>query len=191
MALSPPTQRTRFHTRHVECAGYRRADGLWDIEGRLRDTKTYDLSFYDGKQLEPGQALHEMQVRLTVDDHLHIHAAEACTLHAPFPLCPEISHAYQQLVGLSIGPGFSQKVRELFKGPGGCTHITELLGPMATTAFQTVSSGLRHLASQLPPEQQHGATKLTPRWIDSCYGWKSDGEPVAVQFPELYTGSRG
>jgi hypothetical protein len=186
MALSVPVERTLFHQRQVQCTGYYREDGLWDIEGQIVDTKSYSLEFYDGRQLPPGEALHEMTLRLTLDHHLLIHAAEAFTAHAPFPICPEINAAYQQLVGIKIGPGFNQKVRDLFKGRGGCTHITELLGPMATTAIQTISNGQRHLAQTGVAQQK--PTLPASRLIDTCYGWRSDGEPVAVQFPELYTG---
>ena len=40
----------------------------------------------------------------------------------------------------AIGPdalGLSADVRERLGGTEGCTHIVELLGPVATTAFQT------------------------------------------------------
>lgn len=188
MALPPPAERTLFHERQVTCRGYRRQDGLWDIEGRIVDVKGYPLTFYNGRQLEPGQPLHEMHLRLTVDDDLVIHAAEACTVHAPFPLCPEINPAYRQLVGLRIAPGFSSQIRELFKGRAGCTHLTELLGPLATTALQTVSSGRRYLAQRETPEQLTALGAQVAKLIDTCHGWRSDGEPVAVKFPERYTG---
>ena len=41
MPLSSPVAREPIHTRRIECRGYRRADGLWDIEGHLVDTKAY------------------------------------------------------------------------------------------------------------------------------------------------------
>ncbi len=38
MPLSPPAaSREHIHTRVVECRGYRRDDGLWDIEGHITD----------------------------------------------------------------------------------------------------------------------------------------------------------
>lgn len=186
-ALPTPVERTLFHTRQVTCQGYLRHDGLWDIEGRMVDSKSYDITFYDGRELETGQPLHEMQVRITVDNNFVIRDANAITVHAPYQICPEISSAYQQLTGVKIGPGFSQKVRDLFKGRAGCTHITELLGPMATTAFQTITSGRRQLENK---EGRANAPRSNEaaRLIDSCHGWRSDGEPVAVQFPERYTG---
>ena len=39
--LSQPVERELTHTRVVTCRGYRRADGLIDIEGRIVDTKPY------------------------------------------------------------------------------------------------------------------------------------------------------
>ena len=43
MPLSPPAARDPLHTRRIEINGYRRADGLFDIEGRLTDTKPFRL----------------------------------------------------------------------------------------------------------------------------------------------------
>jgi hypothetical protein len=189
MPLTPPAERTLFHERQVRCRGYRRQDGLWDIEGRIVDAKSYELTFYDGRQLPPGEPLHEMHLRLTLDEDLVIQAAEACTEHAPFPPCPEINPAYRQLEGLRIGPGFSGQIRELFKGRAGCTHLTELLGPMATTALQTISSGRRYLATQLGAREQLAELSAKgAKLIDSCHGWRGDGEPVGVKFPAHYTG---
>ena len=42
MPLSPPVGRQHLHTRRVTCQGFFRDDGLWDIEGRITDEKTYE-----------------------------------------------------------------------------------------------------------------------------------------------------
>ncbi|GGP26340.1 DUF2889 domain-containing protein [Silvimonas amylolytica] len=190
MPLSPPAARQHYHTRQIQCEGFLRDDGLWDIEASITDTKGYPVSFYDGRQLPEGEPLHLMHVRLTLSDQYEIVAVEAATTHSPYTICPEIAASYQRLVGLRIGPGFNRKVRELFKGRDGCTHITELLGPMATVAFQTVSSGLRKREAPQPAvgPRTTAQARLLARLIDSCHGWRSDGEPVRVQFPEHYTG---
>ena len=44
MPLSNSTPREPLHTRTIECVGNRRADGLWDIDGRLADVKEYDFT---------------------------------------------------------------------------------------------------------------------------------------------------
>ena len=43
MPLSPAAPREHIHTRTVTCRGYRRKDGLWDIEGHLVDVKRLHL----------------------------------------------------------------------------------------------------------------------------------------------------
>lgn len=39
--LPPSVGREHIHTRRVVSQGYLRADGLWDIEAGIEDTKTY------------------------------------------------------------------------------------------------------------------------------------------------------
>ena len=41
--LSPAAPRTLLHTRQVQCTGWEREDGLFDIEGRLSDVRAHDL----------------------------------------------------------------------------------------------------------------------------------------------------
>ena len=43
MPLPAATPREPIHTRRIECQGFLRQDGLWDIEGRLTDGKTYSF----------------------------------------------------------------------------------------------------------------------------------------------------
>jgi hypothetical protein len=41
-------ERELRHTRRVRYEGYRRADGLWDIEGHLTDIKSHDNPMKSG-----------------------------------------------------------------------------------------------------------------------------------------------
>ena len=80
MPLSAPAPRQLLHQRIVQCSGYRREDGLWDIEGRMVDTKTYPFPNEDrGGAIQAGEPLHDMWIRLTVDDQFQIHDVEART----------------------------------------------------------------------------------------------------------------
>ena len=59
MPLSNPVGRKPMHTRTVQCRGYLRDDGLWDIEGHLVDTKPYDIPSEDrGGTIPAGEPLH-------------------------------------------------------------------------------------------------------------------------------------
>jgi hypothetical protein len=184
MPLSPPAPREPLHTRRIECRGYRREDGLWDIEGHLVDTKAYAFTNRHRGEIRPGMALHEMWIRLTLDDHMTVRQVEAVTDAGPFSICGEIAPAFRKLEGLTIGRGWTKKVRDLLGGTAGCTHLVELLGPVATTAFQTMFS---------ERERQRRASttgaKTKPRPLDSCHALRSDGPVVKEQWPEFYTGS--
>jgi hypothetical protein len=54
MSLSPPASRDPIHDRRIDCRGYRRSDGLWDIEGHLTDTKTYAFANSFRGEVAPG-----------------------------------------------------------------------------------------------------------------------------------------
>lgn len=158
MPLSPSVEREPVHTRTVMIHGYRRADGLYDVEGHLTDVKTRDTTLAAVMRLA-GEPIHEMWLRITVDKRLNIVAAEACSGAVPYPgYCANITPKYQQLVGLSLRPGFTAKVREIFAGTAGCTHITELIGKVATTAYQTLAGEVK-LPEDMKPFQLDNATR--------------------------------
>ena len=77
MPLSEPAPREDRHKRNLEMAGYLREDGLWDIEGHLRDVKGYDYDSAWRGTVTAGMAVHDMWIRLTVDETLTIRAVEA------------------------------------------------------------------------------------------------------------------
>ena len=68
MPLSPAAPREPLHIRTISCIGYLREDGLWDIEGHLTDTKTYGFTNDHRGQVEAGNPVHDMWIRLTVDN---------------------------------------------------------------------------------------------------------------------------
>ncbi len=185
MPLSPPVPRRLLHRRIVQCWGYQREDGLWDIEGRMVDTKTYAFPNEDrGGAIEAGEPVHDMWLRLTVDDQFRIHDVEARTDGSPFGLCPAITARYRQLIGVRIGPGWSLTLRELFGGVNGCTHMTELLGPVATTLFQTLYGRRYDEEDAKPPEQ-----RTPPPVLNTCHALASDSPVVKKRWPQAYTGS--
>ena len=181
MPLSPPADREPQHLRTVDCRGYRRADGLWDIEGHVKDVKEYDFNSQYYGTVHRGEPVHDMWIRLIVDDDLLVHEAEAAADGHPFPTCPAITPAFAKLAGLRIKPGWMRDVNRVLGGTQGCTHLVELLGPMATTAFQTV----------FPSRERSRATKEKrdrPSHLDTCHALASDGPVVEKLWPEFYTG---
>ncbi len=190
MPLSASAPREPIHTRTIDCRGFRREDGLWDIEGHLTDTKTYAFDNQFRGELPAGAPVHDMWLRITVDDRLVIHAVEAVTEASPYPVCPAITPNFQRLKGLRIYPGFQKQVRDLLGGTQGCTHLVDLLGPLATTAYQTVFPYRAQQHEQRLAREGRLPERPTckPKLVDSCHAFASDGEVVRRYWPEFYSG---
>jgi len=184
MPLSEPAERDPIQTRTVEVSSYRRRDGLWDVEGRLTDVAALPIRNYTGGVIDAGTPIHDMRVRLTLDDSVEIVAVDAAMDAHPYPVCPGILPAYQKLRGEKIGRGWNRRLRELFGGVRGCVHIVDLLGPVGTIGFKSVirESGQDDAA----PEDR---VDDKPYQVNSCHALASDRPIVRDRWPELYTGS--
>jgi hypothetical protein len=113
-----------------------------------------------------------------VDESLLVHDASATLAASPFMLCRGAADTLAPLKGLRIGAGWNKRVRELLSGAASCTHIVELLGPMATTAYQGMAP------QRLARMAQQGNDEYKSR-IDSCYSYARDREVVARLWPQL------
>jgi hypothetical protein len=184
MPLPPAAPRELLHRRTVTCEGYLRQDGLWDIEGRIVDVKTYAFDNEWRGRVEPGMPVHEMWIRLTIDDEMIIRSAVASTEFSPFAICGQAAPNFAQLAGLKIGPGFMSGARARIGKTEGCTHIIEMLQQVATTAFQTQVA-----KSDRRPRRQDGREqpRRRPAMLDTCYALKSDREVVRRFWPEFST----
>jgi hypothetical protein len=181
LPLAAPAAREPVHTRRLECRGYRRNDGLWDIEGSLVDTRTEAMETFGRGRIAPGEHLHEMWIRLTVDASLTVRGVEATTVHAPYPACPDFPDRFGKLVGQRIEPGWTARVRLLLGGRRGCTHLVELLGPLATTAVQTVYAWRGK-------DAESGDSVAPPaEFIDTCHALADGSEAVRRLWPRHLT----
>src|SRR5260221_10841533 len=134
-------KRELTHTRRVRFEGYKRADGLWDIEAHLTDIKNHDFNLKAGVR-RAGQPVHSMWIRLTVDRRMTIVAAAAASDAVPYPGgCEAVAPAYRGLVGLSLIKDFRKRVRESFGGVRGCTHLAEMLAGMPAGAGPAFAGG--------------------------------------------------
>jgi Protein of unknown function (DUF2889) len=128
---------TELHHRQIDLRFFQRSDGLFEVEGHLVDRKTLPFRrVLHDRDTPAGTALHDIVVRLVVDESLLVHEASATFAASPFDICHRASDTLAPLKGLRIGKGWNKSVRDLLSGAASCTHIMELLGPMATTCFQ-------------------------------------------------------
>jgi hypothetical protein len=181
MPLKPPVQRKHLHTREVTLTGYEREDGLFDIEGHLKDTKTYSFANKDRGEIKAGEPIHNMYIRLTVDETMTVRAVDTAIDHSPFSICPTIVPAFDVLVGLQVGPGWNGRVRAKLGGVKGCTHLVEMLGPIATATYQTLYPAIKRRQESMPQEERD-----KPSLIDGCHAMDSTGNLVKERWPEYY-----
>jgi hypothetical protein len=182
MALPPAVQRTDAHTRKTAYRGYARADGLWDIDCEMTDTKPFPFPGERG-ELRPGDPVHHMLARVTVDDSLtivEIHVSMAAT---PFGECPAAEAAIQKLTGARLGPGWRQTIEKTIGGISSCTHLRELLFNAATAAYQTIPAfKARQMEQNGEPEQM---LTTPPPHLGKCLAWDFDGPVVARRYPQF------
>ena len=182
MPLTKPAARKLAHTRVVTCHGYQRDDGLWDIEGRIVDTKPYRFKNRDrGGWIETDEALHDMSIRLTINPDFEVIDVDAIIDESPYNYCKSVAEVARNLIGLRIAPGWTQKSKQAMGSNRGCTHLTELLGPVATTAVQTITSA----KVKSGKDASRGSSNA---FLDSCHSYAADSPVVKLHWPEHYQG---
>lgn len=175
MPLPPPAPRTAQHVRRVIYQGFKREDGLWDIEGELHDSKALDWAtpHNPARVRRAGEAIHHILLRVTVDAKLVVHAIESAMDTYPLHDCPEARRALQSMVGCSMARGWRQAIQNRLGGVAGCTHMRELLFNLATASFQTVQSFA-------------GENGAPPRHLGQCVGWDFNGSAVREYYPQFH-----
>ncbi|MFS2099560.1 DUF2889 domain-containing protein [Variovorax sp. Varisp85] len=180
MSLAPlPCARTPLHSRRIHCEGFRREDGLLELEATLIDTKPMPLQLVC-RVVPAEEPIHQMRVRLVLNAQREIVDATAFSEHTPYSTCSGVEAGYRQVIGLCIEPGFTQQVKRLFRGIAGCTHITELLPLMASTAFQLFWADGSFAAQDARASEQ----RQTP--LGGCHALRLDGEVVRTYFPQFH-----
>ena len=191
---SPEPGRELLHRRSFEFSGYARADGLYDIEGRMTDRKTYAFPNAWRGEIAAEEPLHDMRARLTLDDDFRIVAAEVETAAAPYAICAAITPAFAALKGERIGRGWTALLKQKFGGVAGCTHHVELLRNLATVAFQTIYSEQqrrKRTAGGDSPKDGSQAEAVSPptrrpAFIDTCHALAAEGEVVRQHWPAFH-----
>jgi hypothetical protein len=177
MPLPAASSRRLLHTRDVQLRGYLREDGQIEIEARMTDVKTYSMANVDRSLIAAGEPLHDMWIRMTLTpDELEITGCEAVMDATPYNICSQTAPKMERLVGLKIGKGFLKAASLRVGGVDCCTHLRELLQPVATTAYQTRYSLLNHALDGGVREDRPG---LAPGLLNSCHSYDERGPVVA------------
>ena len=179
MPLSSPAARERLHLRRVSYEGFRRDDGLFDIEAHITDHKDRDYKLATGTRSKD-VPVHNMRVRVTINLRFEVIDIEAVTDEMPYPgQCNRIGTDYKKLIGSNLLKGFRKSIAENLGGVKGCTHLSELLGYLPTAAVQTFA-GIKN--------EVESAEGKKPFQLDSCHALATNSETVRVYYPKWFVG---
>lgn len=171
---SPGPGEVPTHRRRIELDAYDRGEDLLAV-ARLRDDRPWAG--------ESGQTehVHDMTLEVTVHrPELVVTGARAEMHRFPHAECRLIEGAFQGLVGLQVGRGYTRAVQERFGRQLGCTHLellARLLGPLVVQSIP--SSALR--AHPGDGGRQALAAAGTSWFADSCHVWASEGPGPGMQ----------
>jgi hypothetical protein len=173
--------REELHFRRIDLRGWRRADGLFEVEARLVDRKPRDFRppGGDASLVPANEPIHDFVVRVAFDRELVVRGIRAEPGAIPYRDCAHGGDSLQALVGLRLGAGWNAEVRKRLPNAETCTHVKELMGPIATVAIQsTVEMRMR----QLDAADATGK----PLKIDTCYAYAASRELVLHRWPAFH-----
>ena len=201
MPLPPPAPREKIHSRRITCEGFRRNDGLIEIDGHITDVRPFPYyGHWDGEVVD-GAPVHEMWLRLVVDQDKKIVDVNTVMDHTPFPRCLDVTEHYQRLIGLTIGPGLGKQVFDAVGGAKGCTHVTGIFQTMATTLLQALASEAQRILPNASGKSTEAlmierSQKISAAFSNSaepgypllniCYSHASDSPVVKRLAPEFH-----
>lgn len=177
--------RRLLHTRTITCKAYRLADGALEIEASVTDLKGQPVPFRSRPPVGEGEFMHTMTLSLVMDGEDRIREVRAKTSIAPWPMCGGADEAYRSLIGLRVGGGFSQAVKERLGGVKGCTHLTELVTQAANTYMQASWPDRIGRQMAIEPDPRRWEPRNVPRFINGCHAWREDGSTLRQEYPEL------
>lgn len=183
MPLPSPAARRHVHSRTVQCEGYFRDDGLWEVEAALLDTKPFPHKDFERGDRAPGDPVHKMAIRLTVNRDLVVVDAAAAMDDVPYATCQDVPPRVSAVIGLRLGSGWREALRKRVGRLDGCTHLFELIGPAITTLYQSMSY------REPPLKEAHHAKQHPekPYFVNGCWSWRADGPNVRKYFPAFAT----
>lgn len=183
--FSPDPDELLIHVRDYEVRAFRLSAERFMLRGAVRDRKPPGLYIpRDADDL----VFHHMTVDIEVTyPEMVIDTVSVEFLAHPEEECPNIVPAFDKLVGVSVSRGFNKRLRELFGGPLGCTHVVALLNAMAPVVVQCIWS-MRVAAAASEGQKMRGRTEMTDEEIEasykynlnSCHVWADDG-PAMVR----------
>lgn len=158
-------------------------DGTVDLELRLTDEKRFEYTDRERGRRAPGDPVHGIAARVTIDRDFEVLAIETDLEFMPFSYCQGGAANTGKLVGTRLDKGWRRSVREAMGATHGCTHLAELLCLAPTVAFQT--HAIRRADADRAIRAADASQTEPPFFIGGCYSWAPDSPITAKYFPKF------
>lgn len=177
----PDESREELHWRRIDMRAFRRKDGLYEVEGRMTDRKPHAFEPWSGggRSVPANEPIHDMGVRILFDENLLVRNITTFSDAYPYDVCQSGGESLQRLKGLRMTSGWGREVRERVGGEHSCTHLRELLLPLATVAYQALGQVYRERPLRLDASGR-------PVKINSCFAYADTGPLVQGLWPQFY-----
>ena len=177
----PDEAREELHWRRVDMRAFRRKDGLYEVEGRLTDRKPHHFEPWSGggRSVPAHEPIHDMGVRILFDENLLVLDITTFSDAYPYDICKFGGEALKRLEGLRMTGGWGKEVRERVGAERSCTHLRELLVPLATVAYQALGQVYRDRPLRLDAAGR-------PVKINSCFAYGDTGTLVQRLWPQFH-----
>ncbi len=180
-SLPDGVTREALHRRQIDFQGFRRSDGLFEIHGHITDRKTHAFALPSSDRTVPaGSPIHDMRIIIVFDAEMIIREVRTNISAYPYSPCPGGGDSLQALIGARIGRGWNNEVRNRLPACDTCTHLREMLAPLASAAFQTMTS------LYAARRRDEGEGSGPPMKVDSCYAYGASRDLVKRLWPEFY-----
>ena len=167
-------KKRKIHCRNIEVSTFETDTDDLIVEGVLKDDLL--ISHYDTYgEKRPPNTVHHMLVRMLIKTaSFEISDIEVDMPAFPHKGCDETAKSLDQIKGMKIAPGFTEKVKDMLGGARSCSHLKTLVLSMASAAVQGF------WVHRTKTRQSDGKTpELMHRYVvDTCWVWRKDG-PLA------------
>ncbi len=188
--MLPPSNKRRMqnHCRTLTVESFECDDGSIDLELRLVDQKRFGFDDRERGRLEPGEPVHAINVRISVNQDLEVTNIDTDLEAMPFAFCQGGDANASKLIGSRLDRGWRRSVREAMGSTKGCTHLSELLTLAPTVAFQTKAIRREHADRQIGNEDADQVKP--PFFVGGCHSWSIDSPVTATYFPRFSSGGK-
>lgn len=167
-------KRKKIHSRNIEVSTFETDTADLVVEGVLKDD--FLISRYDASgEKRPPNTVHHMVVRMLFETaSFQIKDIEVEMPVFPHKGCDETAKSLDQIKGMKIAPGFTEKVKNMLGGTKGCSHLKTLVLSMASAAVQ----GFWVHRTKTPNSGGKTPDLMHRYVVDTCWVWRKDG-PLA------------